>query len=176
MCYRLSALGSSSGAANNSSTLSDSKTEFFSGLSNILLLDTSSQYYWESDLVAISLNDTAVNNYYDCLQKGWFGQAIRERYAFDGQVLDNGTVNGTDMLIDDLILSESEEYLEENDDRIAESQVAFRQAVAWNATDTTLDPGRDLLEKIFQVFQEYSPLVKRSGEYETTYRKKVRSL
>lgn len=162
-------------AADNSSTMSTSETVFYSNLSDVILLDVSSHGFWNSNIVTISPNDTAVNNYYDCLVKGWFGQAIRERYAFDGQVLDNGTVNSTDMVIDDLILSDLQDYLDEDDYRISDSKVAFEEALNWNATDCTTDPGRELLEKIFTVLQNYNPLVKREA-YTTHCKKRDRAL
>ncbi|KPM39759.1 hypothetical protein AK830_g6816 [Neonectria ditissima] len=140
---------------------------FFANLSDVLLLDISSTNYWTSDVITNSVNETAVQNYHDCLQKGWFVQAIRERYAFQGQILDDGTVNLTNMLVDDLIISHLDGYLGEDDYRISKSKAVFLQASTWNTTDSEQDPGRDLLQRISYTLQTYNPLAKRAESYET---------
>jgi len=65
----------------------------------------------------------------DAFDNGWFGQAIRERYAFDGQITANGTVNSTDMLIDNLITSDMEGYLADDDDRLPATNETLRAYV-----------------------------------------------
>ncbi|KAH7140852.1 hypothetical protein EDB81DRAFT_885558 [Dactylonectria macrodidyma] len=163
-------------ALDNSSTTSTSEATFFANLSDVLLLDISSNGYWTTDVIVNAVNETAVNNYYDYLQKGWFGQAMRERYAFQGQILDDGTVNLTNMLVDDLILSHLGGYLEDADYRIPKSKAMFLQASTWNTTDSEKDPGRDLLENVSYLLQTYNPLVKRADAYETNCKRSAWSI
>ncbi|KPM39763.1 hypothetical protein AK830_g6818 [Neonectria ditissima] len=90
----------------------------------------------------------------DMLTKGWLGQAIRERYAFDGRVEANASginvVGYNNLPIDDLVAEHMQGYLEDDDDRLTHTNETLRAALA-NAQD----PGHDLLQTLVDLMDTY---------------------
>ncbi|KAH7140850.1 hypothetical protein EDB81DRAFT_761312 [Dactylonectria macrodidyma] len=113
---------------------------------------------WNNTLIQISLihNSSAVHNYMDMLAKGWLGQAIRERYAFDGQVEKNASgievVGYNNLPIDELVIEHLQGYLEEDDDRLAATNKTLRAALS-----ETEDPGHNLLQAMVDLMDTYQP-------------------
>ncbi|KAH7145447.1 hypothetical protein B0J13DRAFT_524985 [Dactylonectria estremocensis] len=114
---------------------------------------------WNTDVVKITRHrgdSGAVQRYFEALDKGFLGQAIRERYAFDGHVGADGIVQDTGMTIDELVTSDLQENLDEDDDRLEATQEVLTQGLA-----NTDDPGVELVRTMISMMDADPPAARR---------------
>ncbi|KAF7557971.1 hypothetical protein G7Z17_g248 [Cylindrodendrum hubeiense] len=116
-----------------------------------------SNWDWNTDVVRIAHDRGAVQRYFEALDRGFIGQAIRERYTFDGQVGPDGIVQGTGMRIDELVISDLQEVLDDNDDRLEATQMVLSQGLA-----NTDDPGIELVRTMVSMMEADPPAARRT--------------
>ncbi|KAH6973108.1 hypothetical protein BKA56DRAFT_620470 [Ilyonectria sp. MPI-CAGE-AT-0026] len=115
-----------------------------------------SNWNWNTDLVRIARDRGAVQRYFEALDQGFLGQAIRERYAFDGQVGPDGIVQDTGMRIDELVISDLQEYLDDDDDRLEATKMVLTQGLA-----NIHDPGIELVRTMISMMDADPPAARR---------------
>lgn len=115
-----------------------------------------SNWNWNTDLVRIARDRSAVQRYFEALDQGFLSQAIRERYAFDGQVGPDSIVQDTGMRIDELVISDLQEYLDEDDDRLEATKMVLTQGLA-----NTEDPGIELVRTMISMMNADPPAARR---------------
>lgn len=124
---------------------------------DLLFLDVA-QGDWNCSVVnlASSTNMSAVNNYMSHLSNGSLGQAIRERYAFDGQIETNSSgidiVSTVGVSIDELVIADMQGYLDDDDDRLSATNETLRSVLS-----NTDDPGHDLIQTLVAMLDTYQP-------------------
>ena len=84
---------------------------------DLVLLDIAN-WDMQHGLARIAKDRAALQRYFEALDQGLLGRAIRERYLVDGQSQPNGTIGSTGLSIDELIVSDMQEYIDEDDDRL----------------------------------------------------------
>ncbi|KAH7165184.1 hypothetical protein EDB81DRAFT_778801 [Dactylonectria macrodidyma] len=115
-----------------------------------------SNWDWDNGVVQIARDRGAVQRYFEAIDQGFIGQAIQERYAFDGQVDQEGIVQGTGMRIDEMVISDLQECLDENDDRLEATQMVLTQGLA-----NTDDPGIELVRTMVNMMDADPPAARR---------------
>ncbi|KAH7145446.1 hypothetical protein B0J13DRAFT_322587 [Dactylonectria estremocensis] len=104
---------------------------------------------WNCSTVTIALttNATALSGYVVMLAKGWVGAAIRERYAFDGQIETNALGIAIILIIstsiDELVAADMQGYLDDDDDRLDATNETVQDGLA-NTDDPGCDPSQTL--------------------------------
>jgi hypothetical protein len=99
---------------------------------------------WNASLVECARDKAAVQRYFEAIDSGFLGQAIRERYAFDGQISLGGIVDDTGLPIDELVISDLQELLDDDDDRLPATQALLTQGLA-NTNDPGIEPVRTMV-------------------------------
>lgn len=99
-------------------------------------------------LVRAAENSTAVDQYFVALEAGYLGQAIRERYAFDGQIGTGGIVGHTGLSIDELVVQDLKELLQDEGDleRIFETRKLLKGGLT-----SREDPGLELVKTLVMI-------------------------
>ncbi|KAH7160522.1 hypothetical protein B0J13DRAFT_541270 [Dactylonectria estremocensis] len=111
---------------------------------------------WDTDAVRNAQDRGAVRRYFEALDRGFLGQAIRERYSFHGQIGSNGIVDGTGMHLNELIISYLQEYLDENDDRLEATKTVLTEGLL-----NTDDPGIELVRQMVSMMDADPPAARR---------------
>ncbi|KPM39758.1 hypothetical protein AK830_g6817 [Neonectria ditissima] len=111
---------------------------------------------WDTDAVQNARDRGAVQRYFEALDRGFLGQAIRERYSFHGQIGSDDIVDGTGMRLNELIISYLQEYLDENDDRLEATKAVLTEGLA-----NTDDPGIELVRQMVSMMDTDPPAARR---------------
>ena len=117
---------------------------------------------WDASLVEYARDKAAVQRYFEALDAGILGQAIRERYAFDGQIGPDGIVDDIEMTVDELVISDLQELLDEDDDRLPPTHTLLTQGLA-----NTNDPGIELVRTIVGMIEADPPAARRKRALRT---------
>lgn len=119
-------------------------------------------WHWKSGVVKGARDRDAVQRYFEALDQDFLGQAIRERYAFDGQIGSDGVVGDTGKQVDELIICDLQDFLDEDDDRIEPTRVLLQQG-AGNVND----PGIELVREILSMIEADPPSARRKRALRT---------
>ncbi|KAF7544310.1 hypothetical protein G7Z17_g10054 [Cylindrodendrum hubeiense] len=111
---------------------------------------------WDADAVRNAQDRGAVQRYFEALDRGFLGQAIRERYSFHGQLGPDGIVDSTGMHINELVISYLQEYLDENDDRLEATKMVLTEGLV-----NIDDPGIELVRQIVSMMDADPPAARR---------------
>lgn len=115
-----------------------------------------SNWDWDADLARCAQDRGAVRRYFEALDKGFLGEAIRERYAFDGQVGPDGIVEDTEMTVDELVVSDLQELLDDDDDRLDNTRDFLSRGLV-----NTDDPGIELVRTMVGMIDGDPPAARR---------------
>lgn len=103
-----------------------------------------------------------MQRYFEALDAGFLGQAIRERYAFDGQIGPDSIVEDTGLRVDDLVLSDLQETLDDDDYRLDATKALLTQGLA-----NSDDPGIELVRKMVSMIEADPPAKRRRRSLRT---------
>ncbi|KAH7140851.1 hypothetical protein EDB81DRAFT_948618 [Dactylonectria macrodidyma] len=111
---------------------------------------------WDKDAVRNAQDRGAVQRYFEALDRGFLGLAIRERYSFHSPIGPDGIVDDTGMQLYELILSYLQEYMDEDDDRLEATKAVLTEGLA-----NTDDPDIELVRQMVSMMEADPPAARR---------------